>query len=175
MDDKNNSSINYGHLINESMYYIIKMALKEVEKNGFSGDNHFYINFLTNFEKVEMPKVLKLQYPDEITIVLQYDYKNLIVYDDHFEVSLSFNNRYSHLSIPYKAITCFADPSESFELEFKQEYIDEKMNVTDKILKNDALLDLDNKEDASENTKGQGNKANNVISLAEYIKSKNLH
>ena len=41
------------------MYYIIKMALKEVEKNGFTGNNHFYINFSTDFDGVEMPKVLK--------------------------------------------------------------------------------------------------------------------
>jgi uncharacterized protein len=137
------------------------------------GNNHFYINFLTDFEGVEVPKILKAQYPHEITIVLQHDFKNLHVFKDHFEVSLSFNNRYSNLTVPYKAITCFADPSESFELEFKQEYTDD-INEQDKLLKNDALLDLDKKEVNIESSKDD-NKASNVISLIDYIKSKNLH
>ena len=32
MSDRKNSSINYTYLINESMYYIVKMALKEAQK-----------------------------------------------------------------------------------------------------------------------------------------------
>ncbi|MSO14314.1 ClpXP protease specificity-enhancing factor SspB [Rickettsiales endosymbiont of Trichoplax sp. H2] len=170
MVDKKNSSINYTHLINESMYYIIKMALKEVEKNGFTGNNHFYINFSTDFEGVEMPKILKAQYPNEITIILQYDFKNLRIFEDHFEVSLSFNNKYSHLSIPYKAITCFADPSESFELEFKQEYTND-VSEHDRLLENNNLINLDKKDSKKENN----DKRSNVISLIDYIRSKNLH
>ena len=59
MSDRKNSSINYTYLINESMYYIVKMALKEAQKNGLQADNHFYINFITDYEGVKIPEFLK--------------------------------------------------------------------------------------------------------------------
>lgn len=139
------------------MLYVIKMALRAIERNGIHGDNHFYIRFLTNHNDVKIPNELKAQYPIQMTIIIQYDFKNLCVFDDYFQVSLSFNGRYGNLLIPYKRITNFADPSEGFELELRQNTVD---------VKNKELLDV--KSHFNHNSivrKG------NVISLKELIKS----
>ncbi len=167
MSDRKNSSINYTHLINESMYYIVKMALKEVQNNGLQGDNHFYINFTTNYEGVKIPGFLKSQYPEEMTIVIQYDFRNLQVFDAYFKVSLSFNGKYYDLIVPFKSITVFADPSESFELEFKQEINDVIEDDKRQNISEDNLYLIDNKGKVSLP------KSDNVISLDEFIKSKN--
>jgi len=58
------------------------------------------------------------RFPDEMTIVLQHKYWDLIVEDNHFEVGLSFGQIPSHLVIPYAAITAFVDPAVDFALQF---------------------------------------------------------
>ena len=166
MSDRKNSSINYTHLINQSMYYIIRMALKEVQQNGLQADNHFYINFTTDYEGVKIPEFLKAQYTEEMTIVIQYNFKDLQVFDAYFEVSLSFNGKYYDLVVPFKSITVFADPSESFELEFKQE-INNVMEGDKRNMSDDNLYLIDDKSKASIT------KSDNVISLTDFIKSKN--
>ncbi|WP_236870619.1 ClpXP protease specificity-enhancing factor SspB [Candidatus Bandiella numerosa] len=165
MSDSKKSSIDYSYLINESMYYIIKRALKEVEQNGLQGDNHFYINFITGYEGVRIPKFLQNQYLEEMTIVIQYNFKNLHVFDDYFEISLSFSGKYYDLVVPFKSISAFADPSESFELEFRQEVsdvVEDNMRNT----KSDKLYSIDDKNEVV------SSKQNNVISLEDFIKSK---
>lgn len=157
MSNRENSPINYDDLINESMYYIIKMVLKKVEQNGLQGNHHFYINFIPRSKGVKIPDFLKFQYSEEITIVIQYNFKNLRVYDSYFEVTLSFNSKYYDLAIPFKSITTFADPSESFELEFKQKM---SSTIDDKL----CLIDDQSKPSSS--------KLSNVISLEDFRKSK---
>ena len=166
MSDRKNSSINYTHLINESMYYIVKMALKEVQQNGLQADNHFYINFTTDYEGVKIPEFLKTQYPEEMTIVIQYNFRNIQVFDAYFGISLSFNGKYYDLVVPFKSITVFADPSEPFELEFKQE-INNVMDDNEQNISEDNLYLIDDKSKVSLP------KSDNVISLTDFIKSKN--
>ncbi len=166
MSDKKKSSIDYSYLINESMYYIIKRALKEVEQNGLQGDNHFYINFTTGYEGVKIPKFLQNQYPEEMTIVIQYNFKNLHVFDDYFEINLSFSGKYYDLAVPFKSISAFADPSESFELEFRQE-ISDAVEDSMRNAKSDKLYLIDDEN------KVASSRSNNVISLEDFIKSKN--
>jgi uncharacterized protein len=165
MPDRKKTSIDYSHLINESMYYIIKKALKEVEQNGLQGDNHFYINFISGYEGVKMPKFLQNQYPDEMTIVIQYNFKNLRVFDDYFEISLSFSSKYHDLVVPFKSISAFADPSESFELEFRQE-ISDVVKDNRQNAKGDKLYLID------EQNRVTSSKSDNIISLEDFIKSK---
>jgi hypothetical protein len=62
---------------------------------------------------------LKKQYPDEMTIVLQYQFFGLKLLEDAFTVTLSFNNVKERLVIPLEAITTFADPSVNFALQFQ--------------------------------------------------------
>lgn len=68
---------------------------------------------------VQIPPHLHEQYPKEMTIVLQYQYYGLVVTETGFSVTLSFNNIKERLTIPFGAITTFADPSVNFALQFQ--------------------------------------------------------
>ena len=82
------------------------------------GDHHFYITFRTEAPGVRIPKRLSERYPDEMTIVLQHQFWDLLVGEESFDVTLSFNDVREVLSIPYEAVTAFADPSVKFGLQF---------------------------------------------------------
>ncbi|MBV8937252.1 MAG: hypothetical protein JO095_15780, partial [Alphaproteobacteria bacterium] len=62
---------------------------------------------------------LVARYPDEMTIVLQHQYRALEVGDDAFSINLSFQGRSERLKIPFSAVTTFADPSVNFGLKFE--------------------------------------------------------
>jgi uncharacterized protein len=93
--------------------------LNKVVQGGLPGDHHFYITFLTKHPGVEIPDYLHKQYPEEMTIVLQYQFFGLTVDDKGFSVMLSFNNVRERLAVPFAAITTFADPSVNFALQFQ--------------------------------------------------------
>ena len=120
----NENLIDYDTLLKESMYYVIREVLKKVAKHGLCGDHYFYISYITNHKKVEMPSSLRKKYPDKTRIVIQYNFKDLAVFDEYFQVTLSFNNKYVKLVIPFEAITSFSDPSKMFMLEPKEDFDD---------------------------------------------------
>ena len=57
-----------------------------------------------------MSKRLKEQYPEEMTIVLQYQFWDLQVSNDRFEVKLSFGSLPERLVVPFQAVKAFYDP-----------------------------------------------------------------
>lgn len=114
--------IGYDEIIENSMRSVIHETLKKVEKTGLLGKHYFIVTFLVRFPGVSISKKLLEKYPEEMTIAIQHQYKNLFAEDDHFKVSLSFGGRYEKLIIPYKAVTSFADPSMNFGLKFSVSY-----------------------------------------------------
>jgi hypothetical protein len=54
-----------------------------------------------------------------MTIVLEHQFWDLEVAEDHFAVTLSFQSRPERLIIPFEAITAFTDPSCKFGLQFQ--------------------------------------------------------
>lgn len=114
--------IGYDDIIESSMRSVIQETLKKIEKTGLPGNHYFVITFMTRFPEVKISQELMHQYQDEMTIAIQYQYKSLKVHDDFFQISLSFKGKYENLSIPYKSITSFADPSMNFALKFSMNY-----------------------------------------------------
>src|SRR3984957_6305523 len=111
--------LRYDLMIEAALRDVVRETLDVVAQNGLPGEHHFYIPFLTNFPGVEIPDHLRKQYPDEMTIVLQYQFFGLKLDDESFTVTLSFNNVKERLVIPLEAITTFADPSVNFALQFQ--------------------------------------------------------
>ncbi len=111
----------YDIWIESALRGVVRKALDQAAEEGLAGNHHFYITYQTDFPGVVMPDSLRAQYPEEITIVLQYEYWDLEVEDDIFHVTLSFNNERSALSVPYEAITAFADPAVKFGLQLKMD------------------------------------------------------
>ncbi len=111
-------NINYDELVEKSLRNVVYYALKIVEEQGLPGENHFYITFKTNYAGVIVSKNLKAQYPETMTIVLQNQFENLTVRLNNFSVDLSFGGIPQTLTIPFEAITYFADPYAKFGLSF---------------------------------------------------------
>ena len=109
----------YDVWIEEALRRVIERALTLATEHGLPGDHHFYITFKTGDDGVEVPPYLRAEHPDEMTIVLQHQFENLIVDADGFAVSLRFKGKPEQMVIPYAAITSFADPSVNFGLQLK--------------------------------------------------------
>lgn len=117
-------NINYDELVEKSLRNVVYYALKIAEEQGLPGENHFYITFRTNFAGTVVSKNLKIQYPENMTIVLQNQFENLVVRHNSFSVDLSFGGIPQTLTIPFDAITYFADPYAKFGLSFSADDIE---------------------------------------------------
>jgi hypothetical protein len=108
----------YDLLAQEALRGVVRAALKRVKRQGFPGSHHFYIAFNTNFPGVEISERLHKKYDQEMTIVLQHQFWNLVVLEDQFSVELSFNDIPEKLTVPFAAIKGFFDPAVQFGLQF---------------------------------------------------------
>lgn len=111
--------IRYDILAQEALRGVVRKVLNEVSKTGLPGEHHFFIGFDTCASGVQISSRLKEQYPEEMTIVLQHQFWDLIISETHFEIGLSFNGIAEHLSVPFAAIKAFFDPSVQFGLQFE--------------------------------------------------------
>ncbi|MFN3766233.1 MAG: SspB family protein [Aliihoeflea sp.] len=110
--------IRYDILAQEALRGVMRKVLSEVAKTGLPGNHHFFITFLTRAPGVRISSRLRERYPDQMTIVVQFQYWDLKVTDTGFEVGLSFADVPEKLEIPFSAVRGFYDPSVNFELEF---------------------------------------------------------
>lgn len=119
MKNKEENTLRYDRMVESALRGVVRQAITEVQESGLPGDHHFYITFLTDYPGVKIPDYLRERYPGEMTIVLQYQFKNLSVNAERIEVTLSFNNIDENLVVPLPAVTIFADPSVNFALQFQ--------------------------------------------------------
>ena len=111
--------IRYDVLARDAMRGVLRRVLEDAARQGLPGDHHFYITFLTQAEGVKLSPRLLAQYPNEMTIILQHQFWDLVVTEDHFEVGLSFGSIPEKLVVPFAAIKAFLDPSVQFGLTFE--------------------------------------------------------
>lgn len=112
------SNFDYEAIVQKALRGAVKESLEKVRDDGFSGSHHFYITFETNRKDVDMPDFLREKHPEEITIVLQHQFWDLVITDTDFSVNLSFNDKQETIKVPYGAIISFLDPSVKFGLQF---------------------------------------------------------
>ncbi|WP_336276546.1 SspB family protein [Bartonella sp. CB178] len=110
--------IRYDVLVQDALRGVIRKVLLEVAKAGLPGHHHFFITFLTNAPGVRISSRLKNRYPEQMTIVLQHQFRDLSVLETAFEVTLSFKEISEKLVIPFAAIQVFYDPVAAFEAAF---------------------------------------------------------
>ena len=118
--------MHYGQLLENSLRDVVRTVLTNTAKEGLLGEHHFYIGFKTKYPGVNIPDHLGIRYPEEMTIVIQHKFWGLEVYQDAFEITLSFNDQGQHLYIPFAALTSFLDPSVQFGLQFGRTEEDSK-------------------------------------------------
>jgi uncharacterized protein len=110
--------IRYDVLAQEAMRGVLRRVMSDAARQGLPGDHHFYITFLTQAGGVKLSPRLMEQYPQEMTIILQHQFWDLVVTEDRFEVGLSFGGVPERLVVPFNAIKSFLDPSVQFGLQF---------------------------------------------------------
>ncbi|WP_375622978.1 MULTISPECIES: SspB family protein [unclassified Bartonella] len=110
--------IRYDILVQDALRGVIRKVLSEVAKAGLPGNHHFFITFLTNAPGIKISPRLKNRYPEQMTIVLQHQFRDLSVSETAFEVTLSFREITEKLVIPFTSIQVFYDPVAAFEAAF---------------------------------------------------------
>ena len=120
--------IEYQKILDKNMLNVFKEILINIRDKGLSNNNHLYVTFFTNHENVKLPNWLRQKYPDEMTIVIQYEYDDLEINKNNFSISLSFNDIKTNIKIDYNSIVSFADPSANFGLILQKNKIQKKLN-----------------------------------------------
>ncbi|MDR6333964.1 MULTISPECIES: SspB family protein [Xanthobacter] len=111
--------IRYDLLAQEALRSVVRRVLTDVAKTGLPGDHHFFISFDTRAPGVRLSQRMKEKYPEEMTIVLQHQFWDLIVTETSFEVGLSFGGIPERLLVPFTALKGFFDPAVKFGLQFE--------------------------------------------------------
>ena len=111
--------IRYDVLARDALRGVLRRVLADAAEHGLPGEHHFFITFLSTAEGVKLSPRLLSQYPEEMTVILQHQFWDLVVTDDGFEVGLSFGGIPERLVVPFAAIKSFFDPSVQFGLQFE--------------------------------------------------------
>lgn len=111
--------IRYDLLVQEALKGVVRRVLTDAVRDGLPGEHHFYVSFRTDKPGVRISSRLRERYPNDMTIVLQHQFENLVVQDHAFEVGLSFSGIAERLRIPFDSLIGFFDPSVQFGLKFE--------------------------------------------------------
>jgi hypothetical protein len=135
------TSLSYERMVEDALRGVLRQALKITAAQGLPGAHHFYITFDTTAPDVQIAASLKALHPNEMTIVLQHQFWDLQVHEEHFEITLSFNGVSQRLSVPFAAVTAFADPHAKFGLQFHVEFEERSSADEDADAENDDADD----------------------------------
>ncbi len=115
------SLLPYAFWTEEALRAVVQDSLAHVAQHGLPGEHHFYLTFRTDHPGVAIPGHLRARYPQEMTVVLQHKFWDLSVDRGAgtFSVGLSFGGVPAMLTVPFAAMTAFADPSVRFGLRFQ--------------------------------------------------------
>jgi hypothetical protein len=115
------SLLPYEKWIEQALRHVVAQAIEHVAVQGLPGGHHFYITFRTGHPGVELPQRVRVQYPQEMTIVLQHQFWDLAFNHETraIQVGLSFGGVPSKLVIPLDAVVEFADPHIRYGLRFQ--------------------------------------------------------
>ena len=111
--------IRYDVLARDALRGVLRRVLADAAEHGLPGEHHFFITFISTAEGVKLSPRLLAQYPEEMTVILQHQFWDLVVTEDRFEVGLSFGGIPERLVVPFNSIKSFWDPSVQFGLQFE--------------------------------------------------------
>ena len=175
-DDNSQTGLNYEMRVEDALRSVVRSSLRIAENIGLPGETHFYISFITSFDGVELDESLRAKHPEQMTIVIQHQYADLQVRDDHFSITLFFGGKPSPMIIPFQAVTSFNDPSVGFGLQFGM--LDDGDDDAEGLSPNDARSvvvaktgdDDDTGERDGKDGKPDSEKTGEVVSLDTFRK-----
>jgi hypothetical protein len=111
--------IRYDILAQAALRGVVRTVLADAAKKGLPGEHHFKITFNTTAPGVRLSERMRTRYPNEMTIVLQHQFWDLVVTELSFEVGLSFGGIPERVAVPFEAVTAFYDPAVQFGFQFE--------------------------------------------------------
>ena len=150
--------IDYGQRINKALLQVVRDILMDLSELKISSNHCFYITFDTEHKNVEISKSLKKDYPREMTIILQNQFWDLLVSEEFFSVTLSFNRKRENLTIPFESIKRFNDPFVKFSLELD--------------IRNKVTSDYKPSKDKNVSNSSSSKIDKNIVSLDNFRKKK---
>jgi hypothetical protein len=111
--------IRYDILAQAALRGVVRTVLVDAAKRGLPGEHHFKITFATTASGVRLSERMRAQYPQEMTVVLQHQFWDLMVSEEAFEVGLSFGGVPERVAVPFDAVTAFYDPAVQFGFQFE--------------------------------------------------------
>lgn len=111
--------LDYPRWIAEALRLVARRALEHVETDGLPGEHHFLLSFRSRAEGVLLPAFLRDKYQEEVTVVLQNQFWDLVADDEGFSVTLAFGGARHRIFVPWPALTAFADPGAQLALRFE--------------------------------------------------------
>ena len=118
--------IRYDLLVQDALRSVVRKVLSDTARTGLLGEHHFNIAFKTQAPGVVVPAAVKSRFPEEMSIILQHEFWDLVVTQEAFEVSLNFSRKPERLTVPFDAITGFTDPSVPFGFKLEPRQTEEK-------------------------------------------------
>lgn len=100
--------IDYADLEKRAMRQVVRWCLEKAAQ-GAHGSHHFKVGFHTRHPGVDLPESLRAQYPDRMVIQIRQHFRDLEVFDDRFEVTLSFHQQWTRITVPFEAVSEFWD------------------------------------------------------------------
>nr|WP_325251814.1 ClpXP protease specificity-enhancing factor SspB [Amylibacter sp.] len=158
-------TIPYGQLMHRAMRGLMRELLIDISKIGhLPGEHHFFITFDTTHPGVDIADWLRARYPEDMTVVMQHWFDNLVVSEDRFAVTLNFGDQPEPLVIPFDAIRTFVDPSVEFGLRFDSHEDEDEMELDD--VPESPMMVIEDEEDDAPAPKGDAE----VVSLDSFRK-----
>ncbi len=111
--------LRYDQIVERALRGVVRTALEQISDYGLPGNHSLYITLRTDHAGVIMSDVLRAEHPQEMTIVLENQFWDLEVGEENFSVTLSFNKKRERLTVPFIAVSAFADPTVQFGLKFE--------------------------------------------------------
>jgi len=97
-------------------YALVKDWLNEIGQKGLTDESYLMIAFET--PGATIPDFVRAKYPQEMTIVLQYQFDNLTATDTSFSVDLSFGGVSTTIVVPFENMKAIIDPTTNFGFYF---------------------------------------------------------
>jgi uncharacterized protein len=123
--------IRYDVLAQAALRGVVRTVLADAAKKGLPGEHHFKITFNTTAPGVRLSDRMRARYPQDMTIVLQHQFWDLIVTEQAFEVGLSFGGVPERILVPFETVTAFYDPAVQFGFQFETTEVAAAADVND--------------------------------------------
>ena len=154
----------YGRLMQSALRGLMVEVLARIAKEGLPGEHYFYIGFDTRHPGTDIPVWLRKRHPEDIIIVIQYEYSDLAVLSDRFSIQLNFSNRPARLIVPFDAVRTFVDPSAEFGLKFDSR----ESGISIPFSISDDTAELNEKADGNRSNETEIDSVSKVIDLDTF-------